>query len=157
MVFAIYFTLYPYGSSHHFINSGNFRFPLLHPFNCVSDRSHSILATNANRFHKWLEHNDEEKEKVRENESQNLHCFRCFNGFHCDMKINWIDLTHILCTTCMCVCVRWKSHCYSIMYKKMKRNTLYHPNFHYFVRFHSRILLSHSLAFQEGKKREGKR
>lgn len=28
----------------------------------------------------------------------------------------------------VCVCVRWKSRCYSIMYKKMKRNTLYHPN-----------------------------
>lgn len=46
------------------------------------------------------------------------------------MKMNWIDLTHI-----MCVCVRYvfmyvadgKAASIQFMYKKMKKYTLYHP------------------------------
>lgn len=88
-------------------------------------------------------------------ESQNLHCFRCFNGFQCDVKINWIDLTHTTCFyVCECVCVRWKSHCYSIMYEKMKSEIHYITRMECFVRLHSSILRSHSLVLETRKKRK---
>lgn len=79
----------------------------IHPI--VSDRSHSILAANAE---------SSEREWKRKNDSQNLHCFRCFNrvSMWYEDKLDWFD-AYYECTTCMCLCawVRCKSRCYSII------------------------------------------
>lgn len=66
----------------------------IHPI--VSDRSHSILAANAE---------SSEREWKRKTIRKIYIVFGVSTGSQCDMKINWIDLTHIMSVLHACVCV----------------------------------------------------